>query len=47
MDVFRDMMKVSFITRSFGGPRSMTRQQIDFIDNWEVENYRRKVSKDS
>lgn len=47
MDVFRDMMKVSFITRSFGGPRPMSAQQIDFIDNWEVENYRRKVSKDS
>lgn len=47
LDVFRDMMKVSYLTRFFGGPRPMTANQIEFIDNWEVENYRRKVSKDS
>ncbi len=46
LDVFVDMMKVSYLTRNFGGPRPMTQQQIDFIDNWEVENYRRKVSKE-
>ncbi len=44
LDVFKDMMKVSYLTGNFGGPRPMTQQQIDFIDNWEVENYRRKVS---
>ncbi len=47
LDVFKDMMKVSFLTDSFGGPRPMTQEQIDFIDNWEVENYRRKMSKAS
>jgi rhamnose utilization protein RhaD (predicted bifunctional aldolase and dehydrogenase) len=46
LDVFMDMMKVSYLTQSFGGPRPMNQQQIDFIDNWEVENYRRKVSKE-
>lgn len=45
MDVFKDMMKVSYLTNAFGGPRPMTQQQIDFIDNWEVENYRRQMSK--
>ncbi len=45
MDVFKDMMKVSYLSNSFGGPRPMTAKQIDFIDNWEVENYRRKMSK--
>ena len=45
MDVFKDMMKVSYLSESFGGPRPMTAKQIDFIDNWEVENYRRKMSK--
>ena len=45
MDVFKDMMKVSYYTRFFGGPRPMSSSQIEFIDNWEVENYRRKVSK--
>lgn len=42
-DVFTDAMKVAFLSRSFGGGHPMTRRQIDFIDNWEVENYRRKV----
>jgi rhamnose utilization protein RhaD (predicted bifunctional aldolase and dehydrogenase) len=45
LDVFKDMMKVSYFTQSFGGPRPLNQQQIKFIDNWEVENYRRKVSK--
>ena len=36
-------MKVALYARSFGGRHPMTRRQIDFIDNWEVENYRRKV----
>jgi NAD(P)-dependent dehydrogenase (short-subunit alcohol dehydrogenase family) len=37
-------MKVAWLSRSFGGPHPMTREQIDFIDNWEVENYRRSVA---
>ena len=44
LDVFEDAMKVAFLSRSFGGPHPMTQEQIDFIDNWEVENYRRSVS---
>jgi rhamnose utilization protein RhaD (predicted bifunctional aldolase and dehydrogenase) len=44
-EVFLDMMKISWYTRNFGGPRFMTTGQIEFIDNWEVENYRRKISK--
>jgi rhamnose utilization protein RhaD (predicted bifunctional aldolase and dehydrogenase)/NAD(P)-dependent dehydrogenase (short-subunit alcohol dehydrogenase family) len=43
-DVFEDAMKVSFLSENFGGPKFMTPQQISFIDNWEVENYRRKVA---
>ncbi|MFO7655585.1 MAG: SDR family NAD(P)-dependent oxidoreductase [Bacteroidales bacterium] len=45
LDVFEDLMKISHYTENFGGPRFMNRNQIDFIDTWEVENYRRKVSK--
>ena len=44
LDVFEDMMKITWLSNSFGGPHPMTQTQIDFIDNWEVENYRRKVS---
>ena len=44
LDVFEDAMKVAYISRSFGGPHPMTTEQVDFIDNWEVENYRRSVA---
>jgi 3-oxoacyl-ACP reductase-like protein len=38
------MMKVSYFSDGFGGPRFMSPEQITFIDNWEVEHYRRKVA---
>lgn len=44
LDVFEDAMKIAFFSESFGGPHPMTQAQIDFIDNWEVENYRRSVA---
>jgi len=43
-EVFTDCMKVAHYAAAFGGEHPMTKAQIDFIDNWEVENYRRKVS---
>lgn len=43
-DVFTDAMKVAFHAQSFGGEHPMEQAWIDFIDNWEVENYRRKVA---
>lgn len=44
LDVFEDAMKIAYLAESFGGPHPMTQAQIDFIDNWEVENYRRSVA---
>jgi rhamnose utilization protein RhaD (predicted bifunctional aldolase and dehydrogenase)/NAD(P)-dependent dehydrogenase (short-subunit alcohol dehydrogenase family) len=44
LDVFEDAMKIAWLANSFGGPHPMSQQQIDFIDNWEVENYRRSVA---
>ena len=44
LDIYEDLMKISFYSDAFGGPRFMTQGQIDFIDNWEVENYRRKLA---
>lgn len=44
LDVFEDAVKIAFYTKSFGGVHHMTKEQIDFIDNWEVENYRRSVA---
>lgn len=43
-DVFTDAMKIAFYAQSFGGEHPMEQAWIDFIDNWEVENYRRKVA---
>ena len=45
VQVFTDLMKISYLSESFGGPHFMTPEQIRFIDNWEVEHYRRKVAK--
>jgi rhamnose utilization protein RhaD (predicted bifunctional aldolase and dehydrogenase)/NAD(P)-dependent dehydrogenase (short-subunit alcohol dehydrogenase family) len=44
LDVFEDAMKIAYYAEAFGGPHPMTQAQIDFIDNWEVENYRRSVA---
>jgi rhamnose utilization protein RhaD (predicted bifunctional aldolase and dehydrogenase)/NAD(P)-dependent dehydrogenase (short-subunit alcohol dehydrogenase family) len=44
LDVYEDMMKIAWLSHSFGGAHPMTQTQINFISNWEVENYRRKVS---
>lgn len=44
LDVFEDAMKIAYFSESFGGAHPMTQAQIDFIDNWEVENYRRSVA---
>ena len=42
-DVFLDMAKISFLSEDFGGPHFMNKKQILFIENWEVEHYRKKV----
>ena len=43
-EVFLDAMKVAWYAQSFGGQHGMEPAWINFIDTWEVENYRRKVS---
>lgn len=45
LEVFEDLMKVSWLTEAFGGPRFLPDRDIEFIDTWEVENYRRAVAK--
>jgi NAD(P)-dependent dehydrogenase (short-subunit alcohol dehydrogenase family) len=47
LDVFEDLMRVSWLSESFGGPRPLSAKDIQFIDTWEVENYRRAVAKSS
>ena len=45
LEVYTDLMKISYLSENFGGPHFMSPGQIQFIDNWEVEHYRRKVAK--
>jgi rhamnose utilization protein RhaD (predicted bifunctional aldolase and dehydrogenase) len=44
VELFKDAAKVAVYTESFGGPLFMPPEQIAFINNWEVERYRSKVS---
>ncbi|MFA5467838.1 MAG: class II aldolase/adducin family protein [Sphaerochaetaceae bacterium] len=43
MTLFLDTLKVAAFVESFGGPRFMDEDQINFIRNWEVESYRSKL----
>jgi rhamnose utilization protein RhaD (predicted bifunctional aldolase and dehydrogenase) len=43
-ELFEDAVKVAVYAESFGGVLFMTQDKIDFINNWEVERYRSKVS---
>jgi len=44
VELFMDSAKVAAFTEPFGGPRFMTAEGIAFINNWEVERYRSKIS---
>lgn len=44
MDLFLNTVLIAIYAESFGGFLFMTEDQIDFIRNWEVEQYRAQVS---
>jgi rhamnose utilization protein RhaD (predicted bifunctional aldolase and dehydrogenase) len=44
VELFTDAVKVAVYAESFGGVLFMTKDKIDFINNWEVERYRSRVS---
>jgi NAD(P)-dependent dehydrogenase (short-subunit alcohol dehydrogenase family) len=44
LDVYEDLIRICYYSSQCGGTRLLTPDQISFIDQWEVENYRRKVS---
>ena len=44
LDVWRDAMTITVLSKAFGGVRHMAPAMVDFIVNWEVESYRAKVS---
>jgi rhamnose utilization protein RhaD (predicted bifunctional aldolase and dehydrogenase) len=43
LDLFVDGIRVAAYSEAFGGPRFMSQDQKDFINNWEVEQYRIRV----
>ncbi|MCX6261935.1 MAG: SDR family NAD(P)-dependent oxidoreductase, partial [Bacteroidia bacterium] len=47
LDVYEDLIKVSHYSLLCGGTKTLTPDQVAFIDKWEVENYRRKISRSS
>jgi rhamnose utilization protein RhaD (predicted bifunctional aldolase and dehydrogenase) len=42
--LYTDACKVAAYAESFGGVSHMSKANIDFIRNWEVEKYRSSVS---
>ena len=44
LDVYEDLIKISYYAFLCGGVKFLTPEQVSFIDQWEVENYRRKVA---
>jgi rhamnose utilization protein RhaD (predicted bifunctional aldolase and dehydrogenase) len=43
LSLFTDTAKVAAYSEPYGGPSFMPGDQIDFINNWEVEQYRAKL----
>jgi Uncharacterized conserved protein len=44
LDVYEDLIKISYYASLCGGIKFLIPEQVSFIDQWEVENYRRKVA---
>ena len=44
LDVYEDLIKISHYASRCGGIKFLSPEQVSFIDKWEVENYRRKIS---
>ncbi len=44
LDIYEDLVKVSYYTSLVGGPKFLDAEEIAFIDQWEVETYRRKIA---
>lgn len=43
-DIVNDFCQIGKLAENFGGAHPLTAEQAAFIENWEVENYRKKVS---
>jgi len=43
LDLFEESLKIGLYSRLFGGPSKLQKKDISFIDNWELERYRKKI----
>ncbi len=41
LDVFEDILKIAHYSLNFGGPNHMEPEHVKFIEEWEVESYRK------
>jgi NAD(P)-dependent dehydrogenase (short-subunit alcohol dehydrogenase family)/ribulose-5-phosphate 4-epimerase/fuculose-1-phosphate aldolase len=41
LDVFEDILKIAHYSMNFGGPNFMEPEHVRFIEEWEVESYRK------
>lgn len=44
LDIYEDLIKICHYALLCGGIKFLIPEQVDFIDKWEVENYRRKIA---
>lgn len=44
LDVFENLLKISYFSDVFGGPHFQEKEEIAYVENWEVENYVKKIS---
>ncbi len=42
--LFADQVRLLYYTHNFGGPNPLPEEFVHFIENWEIESYRSKVS---
>lgn len=47
LDIYEDLIKICYYSSFCGGTKFLTPDQASFIEKWEVESYRRKISFDS
>ena len=43
LDVFEDILKIAHFSLNFGGPSFMAPEDVKFIEEWEVEAYRKSL----
>jgi len=45
LDIYEDLIKISHYALQCGGIKFLTPEQVSFIDKWEAESYRRKITR--